>query len=122
GVLEGSPAHVFSMPVGVVSNAQLVEKPRVVRSGAGQDSPIFVRIFDLMVSILSCVAVSGQGPARVPMFCLSMHLPTCFRYVFLNLSRFLTICFWQLAGSAFAEATSNRVAVMAPISCRKHVI
>jgi membrane-bound lytic murein transglycosylase B len=38
--------------------------------------------------------------ARARPSCPSTHFPTCLRYVFLNLSRFLTICFWQLTGSA----------------------
>src|SRR5215831_4783176 len=107
-LVTGRPAQFCSaVPDGDDSRAQFAGKPRVVMSGAGHEVPIFACTEVLTLLIFKSVAASGHGPGIFPRFSLSRHLPSAFSSFFLNLSRFLMICFWQFTGSARTDAAET---------------
>src|SRR5262249_34660500 len=93
GVVTGSAAHWPSLPCVAASNWQSGGKPSVVRSTMVQDVEIFAVAAVLFFWILSCVAVSGQGPGSLPWFSLSRHFSVAVREIFLNDASVLITCF-----------------------------
>src|SRR5262249_54771901 len=117
GLVTGSVAHAASTPLDPLSKAQVLGKPRVVRSGSGHSSAIFATALSRVAWIFSWVAASGHGPGIFPTFWLSMHFSVLLRTCFFNLASCCTMVFWHLTGSAAtgtaAPATSAPAATAA---------